>query len=90
MKNQPRLKTFDLNWNFDLHCKTYKVHRYIQWLCLYYRKCINVYKFYLVYNPFKKSSKQSMTSVFDDNIISINYKYFAYGHGKIGDYLIYH
>ena len=30
-----------------------------------------------------------MTSVFDDNIISINYKYFASGHGKIGDYLIY-
>ena len=52
---------------------------------------MNVYQFYfnLVYNPFKKSSKQSMTSVFDDNIISINYKYFASGHGKIGDYLIY-
>ena len=48
---------------------------------------MNVYQFY--FNLFKKSSKQSMTSVFDDNIISINYKYFAYGHGKIGDYLIY-
>ena len=63
--------------------KTYKTYGYIQRLCLYYRKCMNVYQFYfnLVYNP--------PTSVFDDNIISINYKYFAYGHGKIGDYLIY-
>ena len=54
MKNQPRLKTFDLNLNFDLHCKTYKVHGYIQWVCLYYRKCMYVYKFYLVYNPSNK------------------------------------
>ena len=48
--------------------KTYKTYGYIQRLCLYYRKCMNVYQFYfnLVYNP--------PTSVFDDNIISINYK----------------